>query len=126
MEGEYEIDISIPKQYPDSLPLVFEIGGKIDRNYHHNPTGELCLATPIEIEMNFKKFPSLLGFVDNLVIPYLFSHAYFMKHGEMPYGERPHGSEGILQFYEEHFGTNDSVRLSPEINRQEILHIGIG
>lgn len=111
MEGEYEIEIRLSNRYPDSLPRVFETGGKIDKRYHHLSEGDLCLGTPTEVDVKFQENPSLQGFVDDIVVPYLFSHACFIKYGKMPYGERPHGIEGILHYYSEFFKTNDLITL---------------
>jgi len=104
---EYEIKIRVPSDYPLSVPTVFEVGGKIDRSFHRNPDGSLCLAVPAELKQKFNRSKTLVNFVDNLVIPFLFSHKRFIETGTMPYGELSHGSAGVYQYYCEHFKTNN-------------------
>jgi hypothetical protein len=104
---QYDIKICIPRNYPLTIPLVFETGGKIDKNFHRNPNGALCLASPAELKLKFNRSKTLINFVDNLVIPFLFSHKHFIETGRMPYGELAHGSAGIYQYYCEYFNTDD-------------------
>ena len=69
----FEIEMLIPNAYPDILPRVRETGGKIDSKYEHVfLNGFLCLAVPVEMRRIFHQQPSLLGFVNRLVIPYFF------------------------------------------------------
>ncbi len=75
IKTSFEIELLIPGQYPGSLPRVQETGGKIDGSYEHIYTdGTLCLAVPIEERLIFSRQPSLLGFVNNLVIPYFYGY----------------------------------------------------
>ena len=45
----------------------------------------------------------------DFVEPYYFSYEYFMKYGEFPFGERPHGTLGIVQTYREVFKESDDA-----------------
>ena len=107
IEDDYEVEIIIPKDYPATPPKAKEIGGKIPKNFHLNNDGTLCLGVPIEVKRKFYKKRSLLGFVEVLLIPFLYSHRFEEIHREMPYGELPHGIEGILKYYKELFGVDD-------------------
>ena len=96
----FEISIRIPDVYPDDLPRVTETGGKIEKNYEHVFTsGTLCVGVPIEMQRIFSQQPTLLGFVNKLVVPYLYGYCYWKMNGEHPFGERRHGGEGIIQYY---------------------------
>ena len=90
----------------DKLPTVKDIGHHIDVNYPHRYTNrELCLGTDTEIIVTcvvdgifdvylwFKKF----------VIPYYYSYEYYNRMGEYPFGERSHGTNGILEYYMDNF-----------------------
>lgn len=90
----------------DKLPTVKDIGHHIDVNYPHRYTNrELCLGTNTEIIVTcvvdgifdvylwFKKF----------VIPYYYSYEYYNRMGEYPFGERSHGTKGILEYYMDNF-----------------------
>ncbi len=107
VQDEYEVAIIIPEDYPDTPPVVKETGGRIPKHFHLNPDGTLCLGTPLEVKRKFGEEHSLLGFVENLLIPFLYSHSFKQEYGEMPFGELSHGIEGILESYEEVFGVND-------------------
>jgi hypothetical protein len=105
-QGEYDIRISIPDDYPISVPIAYEVGGAIARDFHRYASDlHLCLGAPAAVKMTFAESPTLLGFVEKLLVPHLFSHAYFVQHGEMPFGELDHGASGIITYYNEHFGT---------------------
>ena len=104
--GEYEIKIDIPADYPNSVPVAFETGGQIAEDFHQYPSGALCLGAPLAVRQTFQKSRTLLCFVENLLIPYLFSHAYHEEHGEMPFGELEHGISGLVDFYEKLLHTN--------------------
>lgn len=96
----FEVRIGIPNAYPEILPVVRETGGKVDRSWGHvNPDGTLCLGVPIEVRRIFSEQPSLLGFVNRLVIPYLYSYGHWRDHGRHPFGEAEHGDAGIVRYY---------------------------
>lgn len=96
----FEIELIIPDIYPENLPCVRETGGKIDSDYdHRNEDGTLCLGVPIEECRIFSEQPSLLGFVNNLLIPYLYGYCHYKKYDTHPFGEAEHGAVGIVQHY---------------------------
>ena len=96
----FDVELRIPRSYPDDLPLVRETEGVIKAPYSHvNADGTLCLCVPIGARLIFHKAPTLLGFVNNLVVPFLYGYCYWKKYGEHPFGEQKHGSAGIVQYY---------------------------
>ena len=104
----FEIEIQVPDVYPDILPSVRETGARIDSNYEHVfEDGSLCLAVPVEACMVFRQEPSLLGFVNRLIVPYLYGYCYWKQFGAHPFGERQHGADGIVQYYIETFKVRD-------------------
>ena len=105
----FEIAIHIPNSYPDTLPRVFETGGKIDALYEHKfRDGSLCLAVPAEQGLVFRREPSLLGFATNLVVPYLYGYCYSREYGAHPFGERSHGG-GIVEYFAEIFQLSNDL-----------------
>jgi len=97
---KFEIELRIPPVFPDMLPRVRETAGRIERSYPHiYSDGSLCLAVPVEERRIFFEQPSLLGFVNRLVIPYLYGYCYWKQHGQHPFAEQAHGQEGIVQHY---------------------------
>lgn len=112
----FKIVIRIPKTYPTKLPEVFEIGGIIDETYDHLfDNGSACLGSPVEQQRVFARQPTLLGFVNNLVVPYLYGYCHWKTHGQHPFGELAHAGEGIIQFYVE------KLRLKDEESAMSVL-----
>jgi hypothetical protein len=108
---EYSVEIMIPQQYPDVLPKIFEVGHRIPRHFHHYQDHSLCLGAPLEVKYKFRRDPTLLGFVNNCVIPYLYSFSYQTKFGNLPFGELSHGGLGIFQYYQDLFDIKEPRRV---------------
>ena len=115
----FEIDLIVPSSYPKALPWVRETSGRIRSDYDHLfECGKLCLAVPIEERLTFERSPSLLGFVNNLLIPYCYGYCYWERYGVHPFGEREHGGKGIARFY------IDWLSLAGEVHALEVaLHL---
>ncbi|HUU96350.1 MAG TPA: hypothetical protein VM487_11465 [Phycisphaerae bacterium] len=109
VEAEYEIEINIPDTYPQSPPVVRETGGKIPEDFHTNGDTTRCLGVPLEVRMRFSEHATLIHYLTGQVVPFLFSHAYFSLYGDMPFGERPHGAAGLLDFYKELLGVEQDL-----------------
>jgi hypothetical protein len=106
IEDTYQVDLEIPDNFPGSPPIVYETGGKIPVDFgHFMGAGNFCLGVPVEVRRRFAQHRNLLRFIDDQVIPYLFSHSYKRDHGKLPFGERDHGTMGLLDYYKEFFGT---------------------
>ena len=106
----FEIEIVIPETYPENPPRVCEVGGKMDVNYSHvNENGTLCLAVPIEERRVFLEQPSLLGFVNKLVIPYFYGYCHWKTHGAHPFDESEHGPQGIVHHYMDVLNLTDAL-----------------
>lgn len=100
IEDMFAIELLLPTDYPASPPSAAETGGRIPIDFHKLTDGSFCLGTPLEVRMKFGKTKRLLPFVEDQVVPYLFSFRYFQDHGKMPYGEFSHGGMGILESYQ--------------------------
>lgn len=106
----FEIELTIPNEFPDTLPWVKEMGGRIEADYEHlNRSGTLCLAVPVEQRRVFFEQPSLLGFVNRLVIPYLYGYCFWKTHGRHPFDEAAHGDPGILRYYMDALGLSNEI-----------------
>lgn len=107
IEDTYDIDLDIPGDFPASPPIVYERGGKIPDDFgHFMQAGNLCLGAPVEVRRRFSQHRNLLRFIDDQVVPYLFTYSYKRDHGQLPFGERSHGSTGLIEYYTEFFGTS--------------------
>lgn len=106
----FDIELAVPPTYPNLLPVVREVGGRINPKYEHlNADGSFCLDVPVEVRRVFLEQPSLLGFVNRLVVPFLYSYCYWTQHGSYPFGDRPHGAAGISRYYFELLGAEDEA-----------------
>lgn len=106
----FEIELVVPYDFPEIFPRVKETGGRITTDYEHrNPDGTLCLAIPLEQRRVFFEQPTLLGFINRLVIPYLYGYCFWERHGSHPFDEAAHGYEGILCHYVDALGLRDEI-----------------
>ena len=104
----YEIEILIPQNFPATIPEARDLSERT-KGFHTYPNGTLCLGAPLAVKITFSKTPTLLGFVNHCIIPFLYSFSYQIEHGELPFGDLSHGDEGRLEFYKEFFDINDQV-----------------
>ena len=103
----FSVLIMLPQDYPDSPPTVQETGGRIPADFHQYGDRTLCLGAPVEVSRRFKTDPRLVTFVETLVVEYLYGFAYFEKYDKMTFGELSHGAQGIREYYQDLFNTDD-------------------
>lgn len=103
IQDVYQIRGIIPAHFPEDYAQVYEIGGRIPRDYHKLDNGSLCLGSEIRIKMETSKEPTLTALVDRLVIPYLYNFSYYQQKESLPVGEIDHGLPGLIQDYESLF-----------------------
>lgn len=104
----YTLDIVIPIG-SNVLPYVLDTGNHIDSQYPHYyaTSKQFCLETDSRIALRFIDGFSLVDWVDEFVEPYYFSYEYYQRFGEFPFGERSHGTLGVLESYQDYFSAND-------------------
>lgn len=98
----YHLRICVPLFFPREIPTVYEIQGRIPRNgsYHVNPDGSLCLGSRLRMLWKLAKTPTLEGFAEKCLVPYLFAVSHKLTHGgDFLFGELAHGSPGELTDY---------------------------
>ncbi len=107
----FKLRIIFPDEYPKSIPVVKEIGDRINkikakfnitdlRDIHYNPgnfTACLCVK-PME-RIKFPDGSNFVDFLNDLVIPYLYGLSYFEENGVWPWKECSHGGLGLLEYY---------------------------
>jgi hypothetical protein len=109
LKESYEIEIRLGTKYPSQIPYVKEIGSKIPTDFHHYQDGYLCLELPLRVWEIFRQDETLLNFVDSLLVPYLFSYTCFKNTGKLPFGERRHDTNGILDDYKDRLEISDDL-----------------
>lgn len=115
----YELEIKIPEKFPCALPIVKELNGKIERNKENHVNGDnsLCLGSPIGQLLKLKSNPTLTGFAESCLVPYLYSHSHRQKFKSgFIFGELGHNVYGILDDYRTLFGLNSDSRVIKSIS----------
>lgn len=100
ISDEFELNIRVPRGFPQELPAVFETGERIPSKFHQFGDGKLCLGSGLRIRMKLADDPTLLGLLNNIIVPYLYSFAVFEKDAVLPFGELSHGPDGLVEDYE--------------------------
>jgi hypothetical protein len=111
IEDAFSVEITLTNNYPKSLPEIKETGGRIPKSFHLYDDDTFCLGAPLAAKLQFAENKTFVGYIDKLVIPYLYSFAYFEIHGEMPYGELSHSGEGIIEYYKEFFKVSSKIHV---------------
>ncbi len=103
----YALKISVPLSFPNAIPKVWELGDKIpnDGRHHLNPNKTLCLGAPIHVLKKVKESPTVVGFAENCIVPFLYAVSRKIRDGkDFVMGELEHGEPGVIQDYERLFG----------------------
>lgn len=106
VNDDFVLKIIVPKTYPNEIPLVFEIEDRFPKtaDYHINVDGSLCLGSPLSIRKRITDNPTISGFVENCIVPYLFSMSLYLEGTKaFIFGELSHGTVGIIEDYYEIF-----------------------
>lgn len=120
----FRIEIEFPDDFPKSVPILREIGGRIpwhaDRHVNHN--GEACPIVPEEW-LARPEHNSILYFLNGPVLNFFLGQVLFEQGQPWPFGERSHGKSGLLEAYGELLGTTDEtvVRRYLDILSRETL-----
>jgi hypothetical protein len=114
-EGNTEVDrfiisMDLPSTYPDSLPAVREVGGRIPHTLDRHvipSSGVACVMVP---DQRWELWPvgaSLLAFVDGPLRNFFIGQALVERGEPWPFNEWAHGFQGRLDYYKSLIGTDD-------------------
>jgi hypothetical protein len=117
IDENFAVRIEVPRAFPRALPRVFETQGRVPQTFHRNGDGSLCLGSPLAIRLEIADEPTVGRFIERAIVPYLYSHEYFVRFGEMPFGELSHGAVGL-----EH-DVRRLFRLPGRTNAEEFLRL---
>lgn len=113
IEDDYLVRIDVPLGR-DAFPIVRETAGRIRRvvDEHVNPDGSFCLGSPLALAVKLGRSPTLIDFVDQCVVPFLYA-ASWRQHGRSgwPFDELPHYGPGMLEDYQRLLGVNGAHRV---------------
>lgn len=102
ISDRFELEITVPSEFPFLLPTVKEIAKKIPRQegFHINPDDSLCLGSPLRLLSLVQDLPTIVGFAERCLVPYLYAiHLKLKQGGGLYMGELEHGSPGIITDY---------------------------
>lgn len=107
ISDSYNLIIEFPTSFPKDIPIVMESGKKIPRNgsYHVNGDGTLCLGSPLRLLVRISKAPTVNGFVEYCLVPFLFAASYKLRNGgRFLFDELDHDLPGMLADYKNMLG----------------------
>lgn len=107
----YYIEVEFPPDFPDSLPTVREVGGRIPRTADRHilePDGTVCLYVPDEASWVCPDRSDILSFLDGPVRNSFIGQTVFELTGKWPFGQRSHDARGFFEFYSEKLGVSDA------------------
>ncbi len=109
----FQIEIFFSNRYPDEIPMVREIGGRIpwtlDRHVYPK-SGFACIQVPEEWLLDPSR--SFRTFIDISVRNYYLGQALVAIGQDWPFGERAHGLDGLFQSYGELLGETDPEKIT--------------
>jgi len=105
----YLILVELPRGYPVSPPVVFEISNRIPRTAHHhmNQNGAACLFLPDEAWKYYTPTTSIVDFLRGPVNDFFLFQKELELLGHSLVEARRHGVEGIIDYYQEELSTKD-------------------
>jgi hypothetical protein len=105
----FQIDIRLPADFPVSIPVLREVGGRIpwhgDRHVNQG-TGEACPIVPEEWLVRPER-GTMLAFLDGPVRNFFLGQIFVEAGQPWPFGERSHGVDGLFEAYGEMIGISD-------------------
>lgn len=95
VDERFQIEVQVSRRFPREVPSVFEIAGRIPNAFHHLDDGALCLGSPTAQRLALEDRPTIGGFLDTVVVPFLYGFVIHSADGTMPFGELAHGAAGL-------------------------------
>lgn len=105
-EGAKEVELYIPKAFP-KVPIKLKCKKYPEDFNHVYPNGNACLATIGEIQFFLSDSPTVEEFIEHFINPFFFTLEYFEEYHAFPFGERAHGTQGLLSFYKEKWNLDE-------------------
>jgi hypothetical protein len=108
---QFRVRIILPADYPEELPVVREVGGRIPwtEEYHVNPGtgGVACVLIPDD---RWKAFPKGARFRRYIEVPlhnFFLGQLCYARGDGWPFGQWGHGNDGIEDYYKHLLKTDD-------------------
>lgn len=97
----YQIFIELLADYPSSLPVVREVGGRIPwkAEFHVNADGVACVLLPDDRWRCFPEGAPFVQFLDGPVHDFFLGQSLVALGEDWPFGQWRHGAEGVYEYY---------------------------
>ena len=105
----FQIEIELPADFPEFIPVLREVGGRIpwhESRHVNRGNGEACPIVPEEWLVR-AEHNSILAFLDGPVRNFFLGQILIEAGHPWPFGERSHGIDGLFEAYKEMTGTSD-------------------
>jgi len=98
----YAVSIEIPPDYPRSLPIVREVGGRIPwkADFHVNRDGVACVLLPDDRWRCFPEGAPFVRFLDGPVHDFFLGQSLVALGEAWPFGQWTHGAQGVREYYQ--------------------------
>jgi len=96
IRDRYNLELTVPPEFPRILPSVRETGGRVPYDFHRYEGGELCLGIDVRLHLLIRGSPDLPTFFAECVVPYLYGFSHREQKGRLPFDELEHGYEGMV------------------------------
>ncbi|HYE19730.1 MAG TPA: hypothetical protein VEA69_14870 [Tepidisphaeraceae bacterium] len=111
----FELLVEVPPSFPQDLPVVKEVAGRIPMRgeFHINGDRSLCLGSRLRLLLKLRAAPTLSGFAARCLVPYLYAISKKLRDGgKLVFGELAHYGSGMLADYAQLLGLKvpDQVR----------------
>ena len=95
---KFDIECYFSKKYPETEPLVVEVGGTIERTSdRHMYRNGVCCTCVWEEWLATSTDTSVQAFCDGPLFNFFLSQTIYEQTGEWPFNERSHGAEGVAE-----------------------------
>lgn len=109
----YEVEIHNSTDFPYRFPILYEVGGMIPRiaDWHiYEDTFACCVKVLPEELIRCRNGITLLEYIDEEAIPFLFNQSHRRHEGFYVNGEYAHGLMGWYEYYARELNTNLNIK----------------
>jgi hypothetical protein len=109
----YQLELTLPDDYPAAPAAVMEIGGRIPRvlDRHVFSNGTLCLGVAEDMWIKWGGRFDIGSFLEGPVRTFLIGNSLVEQGEGWPFGERAHGAAGMFEFYKEAVGFDGARKI---------------
>jgi len=122
---EYRVSIELLADYPRSLPVLREVGGRIPwkPDFHVNADGVACVLLPDDRWRCFPEGAPFVQFLDGPVHDFFLGQSLVAMGENWPFGQWSHGAMGVLEYYQWLLETDDRATIARYLYVLAKLHL---